>query len=86
MNCEEGYLVLDDDEYQKAISQLRMQVTAVFDFIKVDEKLPVRYMYWLGAYIPQAVEEIIRLAEDFGIRVRGVDKPISIEHIRRNCR
>lgn len=78
-----SYAKLPDDEYQKAISQLRMNVAGIFDFMRVDEKIPVRYMYGLGDYIPQAIEEIVKLAEDFGLRVRGVDKPISLEHVRR---
>lgn len=44
---DECFVVLTDDEYEKAIGQLK-------------------------------------LAEDFGLRIRGVDKPISIEYVRRN--
>jgi len=74
---------IPDEKYQKAIGQLRLQVTGIFDFMRVDEKLPARYMYGLGDYIPKAVEEIVKLAEDFGLRIRGVDKQISLEHVRR---
>jgi len=79
-----SYKKLPNDEYQKAISQLRMQTVGIFDFLKVDDKLPVRYQYGMDVYIPGAIEEIVKLAEDFGIRVRGGDKPISLEHVRRH--
>ena len=77
---------LSDQEYQKAETQLRMQVGRVFDYIKVDDKLPIRYMYGLGAWVPGATEEFIRLAQDFSLRTRGVDKPISIDMIRKKLR
>ena len=77
---------LEEEEYAKAIGQLRMQIAGVFDFLKVDEKLPVRYMYGMGEFIPGAIEEIFKLAEDFGLRVRGLDKPISLELIRNGKR
>jgi hypothetical protein len=87
MSKEElGYIVLGDDEYQKAISQLRMQMAGVFDFLKVEDggDIRVRYLYGLDVYIPGAIDEAVKLAEDFGLRVRGVDKPISIDYVRRN--
>jgi len=76
---------LSNEEYAKARGQLRMQVAGVFDFIKVDDKLPVRYMYGAGDGIPRAIEELVKLAEDFGLRVRGIDKSISLEIIRRKA-
>ena len=77
---------LSQDEYDKAIGQLRLQVGAIFDFLKVDDKLPVRYMYGYEPFIRGAVNEIVKLAEDFGLRVRGVDRAISIVLVRRNGR
>lgn len=77
---------LPQQEYDKIIGQFRLQVAGVFDFLKVDEKLPVRYQYGMGAFVPSAIEEIVRLAEDFGLRVRGADKPLSIELMRQNGR
>lgn len=68
---------LSEEEYQKAVTQLRMQLNeknGVFS--------PFR-TYGLDAYIPGAIDEIIRLTEDFGLRVRGIDKPINIEYVRR---
>ena len=77
---------LPQEEYDKVVGQLRLQIGGVFDFLKVDDKLPVRYQYGMGDFVPGAVEEIVRLAEDFGLRVRGADKPLSIELVRRNGR
>ena len=71
---ELGYVVLSDEDYAKAVGQFRLAVGAV---------LSVFNMYGMDAYIPSAQEEIVKLAEDFGQRVRGIDKPISIEYIRR---
>jgi hypothetical protein len=63
-----------------------MQVHGVFDFMKVDDRLPVRYVYGMGDFVPGAVDEIVKLAEDFALRVRGADKPIDLQRIRRNRR
>ena len=57
-------------------------MTGIFDFLKVDNKLPVRYMYGMEAFVYGAVKEAVKLAEDFGLRIRGVDKPISIALLR----
>lgn len=73
---EVGYIVLDDADYAKAIGQLRLAIGAV---------LSVFNMYGMNVFISGAQHEIIQLAEDFGQRVRGVDKPISIEYIRRKA-
>ncbi len=40
-------------------------------------------MYGMDVLVPGAVREIVRLAEDFGLRVRGVDQAISLEDVRR---
>ena len=72
---EECFVVLSDEEYAKAIGQLRLAVGAV---------LSVFNMYGMDVYFRGAQEEIVKLAEDFGLRVRGVDKPISIEYVRRS--
>ncbi len=55
---------LSDADYKKAVSQLRMQyqkVLAPFD------------AYGLGVFIPGAVTAAVKLAEDFGLRVRGLE-------------
>ena len=70
-----GFVVLSDESYEKAVGLFRMAVGGV---------LSVFNMYGLGAYIGQAQNEIVKLAEDFGLVVRGdPDKPISLEYIRR---
>lgn len=69
------YTVLSDESYGKAVGQFKMAVGGV---------LSVFNMYGMSVYIGAAQEEIVRLAEDFGQRVRGnLDKPISLEYIRR---
>lgn len=68
---------LPQSDYDKAVGQLRLQVSNVME--------PFR-MYGQDVFIPQAVEEIVRLAEDFGLRVRGFAKPLSLEQVRRNGR
>ncbi len=70
----EGVHWLEDADYRKAVSQLRMQFTGVFK--------PLR-LYGQGVFVDGAIEECVKLAEDFGLRVRGIDKAISLELIRR---
>ena len=69
------YTVLSDESYAAAIGQFRMAVGGV---------LKVFDMYGMGVYIGNAQEELVRLAEDFGQRIRGdLDKPISLDYVRR---
>lgn len=73
-SVREQCIVLSDESYAKAVGLFRMQVGQIlkpFD------------MYGLGVFIGGAMEEITKLAEDFGLVVRGVDKPLSLEYIRR---
>ena len=77
---------LPKPDYDKAVGQLRMQARGILDFLRVDDKLPVRYIYGLGIYIEGAVEEMVELAEDFSVRVRGdKDQPIRVKK-KRNAR
>lgn len=69
------FISLGDEDYAKAVGMFRMAVGAV---------LKVFDMYGMGAYIGGAQVEITKLAEDFGLAVRGVDKPISLDYIRRH--
>ena len=70
------FTVLSDESYAIAIGQFKMAVGGV---------LKVFDMYGMGVYIRAAQEEIVRLAEDFGQRIRGdLDKPISLEYVRRS--
>ena len=65
---------LPDDEYAKAIGQFRLQLNGVFE--------PFR-QYGQDVYVPGAIREIVKLTEDFSLRVRGVDQPIDLDIVRR---
>uniref|UniRef100_A0A6M3LFP7 Uncharacterized protein n=1 Tax=viral metagenome TaxID=1070528 RepID=A0A6M3LFP7_9ZZZZ len=65
---------LPDNEYKKAVGQLRLQLGALLK--------PLR-LYGQDIAVDGIIPEIIKLAEDFSLRCRGVDKPISIEYVRR---
>jgi len=71
---ELGYIVLSEADYQKAVGQLKLAVGAVLSTFN---------MYGMDIYVKGAQAEIIQLAEDWGQRIRGIDKPISLEYIRR---
>lgn len=58
--------------YQMSLTQFRLQLNGVFEPLLQGEKLDVY----------EAMAEITRLTEDFGLRVRGIDKPISLEKVR----
>ena len=65
---------LPQDDYDKAVGQLRLQIGSVLRMFDI---------YGLGIYIPPAIESITKLTEDFGLRVRGVDHPISLDLVER---
>jgi len=56
-----SFVKLPDEQYQKAVTQLRMQSVGVFDFLKVDDTLPTRYQYGMGVFIDGAVNEFVKL-------------------------
>lgn len=66
---------LSDESYQKAVTQLRLNLSGVFKPFS---------LYGQDIFIPSAIAEVVKLCEDFGLRVRGVDKIISLEVVRRN--
>ena len=68
------YHWLDQDDYDKAVGQLRLQIGAA---------LQPLCSYGQDVYVKGAIIEIVKLAEAFGMRVRGIDKPISLDYIRR---
>ena len=72
-----GVPVLPQEKYDKAVGILRLQLNGVMKAFN---------MYGMGEMIPAAIDEIVKLAEDFGLAVRGVDKMISLEHIRKKAR
>ena len=59
-------------KYQKALTQFRLQLNGVFEPLLQGEKLDVY----------EAMVEVTKLAEDFGLRVRNIDKPISLDMVR----
>ncbi len=68
---QEGIPWLPQESYDKAVGQLRMQIGAVLD--------KHFHMHGMDMYIPGATNYIVKLAEDFALRCRGVDKPINVE-------
>ena len=71
-----SYEKLPQEAYDKAVGQFRLAVGEVLSVFK---------MYGMGAYIGGAIEEIVDLAEKFGMRVRKKDIAISLEY-KRNAR
>jgi len=72
---DKPFIWIDDDDYNKArwqyMSSVRKLLKDQFD------------IYGLGVFIDGSVDEIWKLTEDWGMRIRGLDKPISIDYIRR---
>lgn len=66
---------LSEGDYAKAVGQLTLALNGVMECF---------HMYGLSVYVPGAIQEIVQLAEDFSLRVRGVDKPINLQYIRRS--
>jgi hypothetical protein len=64
---------LSDEEYEKSVGQLRLQLNGVFK--------PFMF-YGMSIYIPGAKDAIIKLCEDFSLRTRGLDKPIDFEIVK----
>lgn len=68
------FAFLAEPEYQKALGQLRLQLNGILGIFDI---------YGLGVYILGAIDEVIKVCEQFGMRVRGDDRPIDIEIVRR---
>lgn len=65
-----GIPYLPNEDYDKAVGQLRLQLNGVFaDFHK----------YGLDIYVPGAIDKCVSLAEDFSLRTRGLDHPIVLK-------
>jgi hypothetical protein len=64
---------LSDEDYAKAIWQFRSQVGGI---LKPLEK------YGQKPMVDGALISITKLAEDFGLRVRGIDHPIDLEIVK----
>jgi len=65
------YQRIAEDEYQKFLFQVRGQFMAI---------LNVFNCYGMNNDVLQAIDECTRVAENFGMAVRGKDKPIHIMH------
>ena len=65
---------MPDDQYAKARFQFKAHTREALSVFKV---------YGMDVYVEGAVDEIFRLAEDFSLRTRGVDKPLNIDYVRR---
>ncbi len=64
---------MDEEAYQKAEGQLRLGLNGVFQPFNC---------YSLHIFIPGAIDEVIQLAIDFSLRLRGVDKPIRVSRMK----
>lgn len=63
------YPRISENEYKKLVFQLRGQFTAI---------LNVFNCYGLNNDVSRAIVECVKVAENFGMAVRGKDKPIHI--------
>lgn len=63
------YIRIPEEKYNKLKFQMRGQFIAILSVFKC---------YGLDPYADQAVEECMKVAENFGMAVRGKDKPIHI--------
>ncbi len=66
---------LSEESYAKARWQYK---TNVRELLK-----QVFDQYGLGVFIDGTVDEIWQLTEDWGLRLRSIDKPISLDYVRR---
>lgn len=69
MNKPEHYVWLEEDEYNKLKFQLTGQIRAILNPLRI---------YGLEPYVDSAIGEIVTLAENYGMRVRGKDIPIHV--------
>jgi hypothetical protein len=60
---------IPQESYDKAVGQFRLQLNGIMNCFRC---------YGLQDDVDGAIIEIIKLAEQFGMRVRGVDKPIHV--------
>lgn len=73
---------IPDDQYAKLVGRLRLQLNGLFEGFCAKGSGTFTTSI-VGMECSPFLEEIIKLSEDFGLLVRGVDKPISLEEIRR---
>ena len=63
------YQRISDDQYNKLVFQLRGQYIAILNVFRC---------YGMNLDVDQAIEECVKVAENFAMAVRGKDKPIHI--------
>ncbi len=63
------YHRISDDQYNKLLFQLRGQYIGI---------LNVFSCYGMDAFVGQAIDECVKVAENFAMAVRGKDAPIHI--------
>ncbi len=63
------YQRIPEDDYRKLLFQLRGQMGAILNVFRC---------YGLNDYVDQAIEECVKVAENFGMAVRGKDKPLHV--------
>ena len=63
------YPRLPDDDYKKLVFQLKGQFGAILNVFRC---------YGLDPYVDQAIKECVRVSENFGMAVRGANRPIHI--------
>lgn len=60
---------ISQSEYDKALGQFRLQLNGIMSNFRC---------YGMNEDVDGASEEIVKLAEQFGMRVRGKDVPIKV--------
>lgn len=76
MDDEIGFVWLDDNLYNKGKFLVRGAIMRILEPLA---------LYGQKVYVDQAIEEIWKICEDWGMYVRGdIDKPLAIEYVRRN--
>ena len=63
------YIKMPEERYLKLLFQTRGQFLAILNVFKC---------YGMDAYVDQAVEECMKVTENFGQIVRGKNKPVHI--------
>ena len=63
------YIKLPEANYKKLVFQARGQFGAILNVFRC---------YGLQDFVDQAIEECVKVTENFGMAVRGKDKPIHI--------
>ncbi len=72
---QQDYAVwLSDEDYQKAVGQMRLQFNGILSSVFT--------MYGYQHEVPGVIGELIEVAEQFGKRVRGRDVPIVPKKLR----